>query len=186
MCFASLSLRPGSLGRPFSAYTMIKYSHVSLWIPCAADTAASVTHALGVQPTRIREEKVYSGGVGIPRERRIHFTWMLDSPKSHADGDPTVRLYALADVIEPIASRLGALRPEFSPWVDVMYHLTPQHPHGVTGEFDWLRMPAELMRRYASWDLDVSYETFWFDHPDWIRPKPRGFWSTMLGRLADR
>ncbi len=50
---------------------------------------------------------------------------------------------------------------------DILYHITPQHARGVTGEFDWFRMPAELMRRYGAWDLDVSYESIWFDHPDW-------------------
>ena len=57
---------------------------------------------------------------------------MLDSAKSHTDGDPTARLYALANVIEPFALRLADLRPKVSPFVDIIYHITPQHPRGVT------------------------------------------------------
>ena len=166
---------------------MIRYSHVSLLIPCDAESAATVTELLGVQPTRVRESKTQSAKLdGGGWEEHIHHTWMLDSPKSHTDGDPTARLYALADAIEPFASRLPSLRPRFSPFVDIIYHVTPQHPHGVTGEFDWFRMPAELMRRYSAWDLSVSYESFWFDHPDWIRPQPQGWWSRILETLRIR
>ena len=158
---------------------MIRYSHVSLMIPCAAESAATITSGLGVQPTRIREEKLYVREAGSS-EQQIWHAWMLDSPKTHTEGDPTVRLYALADAIEPFGSRLETLRPQFRAWIDIVYHITPQHPRGLKGEFDWFRMPAELMRRYAAWDLDVSYESFWFDHPDWVRPKPRGFLSAVL------
>lgn len=113
----------------------------------------------------------------------MDYAWMLDSPKNHTEADPTARLYALAELIERFAPRLPSLRPRFTPWVDVVYHIVPQSPHGVTGEFDWLRMPAELMRRYGGWDLDVSYESFWFDHPEWIRPKQTGVLSRLLAPL---
>ncbi len=165
---------------------MIRYSHVSLLIPCDAKSAATITTALGVQPTRIREDKSQGQREGGGWEEHIHHTWMLDSPKSHTDGDPTARLYALADTIEPFASRLPSLRPQFRAWVDIIYHITPQHPHGVMGEFDWFRMPAELMRRYSAWDLDVSYESFWFDHPDWISPTRGGWWSRLFESFKRR
>ena len=139
---------------------MIRYSHVSLLIPCDADSAATVTATLGVQPTRIRDTKTQGQADDGSWKESIHHTWMLDSPKSDTEGDPTARLYALADIIEPFASRLSSLRPRFDPWVDIVYHTTPQHPHGVTGEFDWFRMPSELMRRYSVWDLSISYEVF--------------------------
>jgi hypothetical protein len=150
---------------------MIRYSHVSLLIPCDAESAATITALLGVQPTAVREGKTQGQREDGSWQESIHQTWTLDSPKSHTDGDPTARLYALADIIEPFAPRLPSLRPRFSPFVDIVYHVTPQHPHGITGEFDWFRMPAELMRRYGMWDLSVSYESFWFDHPDWIHPQ---------------
>jgi hypothetical protein len=146
---------------------MIKYSHVSLVIPCDAVNAATITAALGVAPTRVRENKIQARGADGSMHDRVHHTWMFDSPKSHTDGDPTVRLYALADAIEQFAGRLPSVRAEYKPCIDILYHVTPQHAHGVTGEFDWFRMPAELMRRYSAWDLSVSYESMWFNHPDW-------------------
>jgi hypothetical protein len=155
---------------------MIRYSHVSLLIPCDSVSAATITTALGVEPTRIRKSKFQVRAKDGSFQDRVDHTWMFDSPKSHTDGDPTARLYALADAIEPFAVRLPSIREEHKPWVDIVYHVTPQHPNGVTGEFDWLRMPAELMRRFGAWDLNVSYETFWFNHPDWD-PKRRGFLS---------
>ena len=134
---------------------MIRYSHVSLLIPCAADSAGTITASLGVQPTRIRESKSHGQREDGSWRESTDCTWMLDSPMNHTDGDPTARLYALADVVESFSSRLPSLRPRFSPWIDIVYHITPQSPHGVTGEFDWFRMPAELMRRYSAWDLGI-------------------------------
>lgn len=159
---------------------MIRYSHVSLLISCDATSATTVSATLGVQPTRIREDKLLSQSQGGGREEQILQTWMLDSPKSHIEGDPTARLYALADTIEPFAARLPSLRPQFQAWIDIIYHVTPQHSHGVMGEFDWFRMPADLMRRFSAWDLDVSYESFWFDHPDWASPSRKGLWSRFV------
>jgi hypothetical protein len=155
-------------------------------IPCAADRAAAITALLGVEPTRVRESKSQGWHEDGSWKESTHYAWMLDSPRSHTDGDPTARLDALADLIEPFAARLPSLRPQFSPWIDIVYHITPQHPHGVTGEFDWLRMPAELMRRYSAWDLSISYESFWFDHPDWVPPQPQGLLSRCLARLIQR
>jgi hypothetical protein len=165
---------------------MIRYSHVSLLIPCDSDGAATITTALGVAPTRVREDISQIRRPDGGWQNSAHRTWMFDSPKSHADGDPTTRLSALADAIEPFAGRLLMIRPQFKPFVDILYHVTPQHPHGVTGEFDWFRMPAELMRRYGVWDLNVSFEAMWFDHPEWIRPKQKDWLSRIRESLWNR
>lgn len=162
---------------------MIRYSHVSLLIPCDATSAATITALLGVQPTVVRESKIWESSEDGSRLESTSHTWSLDSPKSHTDGTPTDRLYALAELIESFASRLPSLRPKFSPSVDILYHVTPQLPHGVFGEFDIFSMPAELMRRYGQWDLSVSYEAMWFDHPDWVAPKQQGWWSRLLASL---
>jgi hypothetical protein len=163
---------------------MIRYSHVSLMIPCDADSAASITATLGVQPTRLLASKSNSLCGDGNWKQRLHHAWMLDSPKSHAEGNPTVRLYALADLIDPIASRLAAIRPQFRPWIDILYHTTPQHRHGVTGEFDWIQVPADLMRRYGAWDLDISYESIWFDRPDRVRPIERNWFSWIIRAIG--
>ncbi len=165
---------------------MILYSHVSLLISCDAGNAATITELLGVQPTLVRESKTMGQGEDGSWQESTHHTWTLHSPKSHTDGDPTARLHALADLIEPFASRLPSLHPQFSPSIDIIYHITPQHPDGITGEFDWFQMPADLMRRYGAWDLSVSYESFWFDHPDWIPPQPQPWWRRILESLRRR
>lgn len=165
---------------------MIRYSHVSLIIPCDAQSAETITEILGVRPTRVRECTSLGHRVDGDRAERLYQSWELDSPKNHIDCDPTQRLDALADAIEPFASRLPNLRPQFSAWVDILYHMTPQHACGVTGEFDWIRMPAELMRRYGAWGLDVSYESIWFDHHDWVSPARRSWWSRLLQAFKAR
>jgi hypothetical protein len=163
--------------------SMIRYSHVSLMILCDAENAATITSILGVQPTRVRESKTQHRRDDDSWEERTHYTWMLDSPMSHTDGDPTARLYALADIIEPFAARLPSLAPQFQRWIDIVYHVTPHYPHGVNGEFDWFNLPLQLMRRYCAWDLSISYEAFWFDHPDWVSPKRRGWWRRVMELL---
>jgi hypothetical protein len=115
---------------------MIRYSHVSLLIPCDAESGAIITAQLGVQPSSVRESKTQISKPEGGWEEHTDHTWTFDSPKSHNDCDPTARLYALADVIEPFASRLPSIRPQFRPFVDIVYHVTPQHRHGITGEFD--------------------------------------------------
>lgn len=161
---------------------MIKYSHVSFIVLCdATGSVDTITTTLGVEPTRIKEDSTFSRKDDVDFEEVLHYTWMLDSPKSHDEGDPTARLYALADVIEPFASRLPGLLPQFRPWVDILYHVTPQHSHGVRGEFDWFRMPAELMRRFGAWDLGISYEMIWFDHPEWASPKRQSWLREFFG-----
>ena len=159
---------------------MIRYSHVSLMIYCKDRSEADlISQHLGTQPSRLREDKL-KRGVQEPGHSEVGSSfWILDSPKSAETADPTGRLFALADSIEPFSERLLTLDPRFHRFVDVVYHLTPQHASGITGEFDWLRMPAALMRRYAAWELGVSYEVFWFNHPDWVSPTRRSPWQRM-------
>ena len=150
---------------------MIRYSHVSLLIPCDRASAAEITETLGIPPTRVREHKSRSQQPDGSWRETTGYSWMLESPLGHGEGNPTARLEALADTIEPIAALLPQLRQRFRLWIDMLYHITPQHPHGVTGEFDMLILPAALMRRFTAWDLDVAYEVMWFDHPQWKRPE---------------
>jgi hypothetical protein len=169
-----------------AAALMIRYSHVSLLIPCDAESAQTITATLGAEPTIVRKSMAQIRGADGGLQESTYLTWTLDSPKSRMDGDPIVRLHALADSIEPFASRLPSIRPQFRPVIDILYHLTPQHPHGVTGEFDLFWMPADLMRRLGAWDLSVSYEAIWFDHPDWVIPTQQGWWSRILESLRIR
>jgi hypothetical protein len=163
---------------------MIRYSHVSLIILCeTAAEAEAITVHLGVQPSRVRESKSQSWSKEKGRAELISWCWMLDSPKSHTDADVPERLWKLAEVVEPIAEQLRTLKSAHKPWVDVVYHNTPQHPHGITGEFNWLRMPVETMRRFSNFDLSISYEVFWFDHPDWKKPKQPGLFSRFIQRF---
>ncbi|HEX9047706.1 MAG TPA: hypothetical protein VF988_11835 [Verrucomicrobiae bacterium] len=145
---------------------MIRYSHVALMVLCRSRADAdAVTAHLGIEPSVINEDKIdVDHGSGLTEE--ISYTWVLHSPKSATDANPTGRLLALADIIAPFAHRLPALDPKLRAFVDIVYHVTPQYPDTITGEFDWFKMPAELMLRLGTWNLDVSYETFWFDHPD--------------------
>ena len=108
--------------------------------------------------------------------------WLFDSPMGHDDGDPTSRLEALADAIEPFAERLDLPHLNVKCGIDIVYYVTSQHVGGITGEFDWFRCPAKLMSRISGWGLDVSYESFWFDHPDWQRLK-YPWWRTLLRRI---
>ena len=166
---------------------MIRYSHVSLIILCETIAVAdSISVHLQIKPSRVREDKTQSWSEEHGHKEKITYAWMLDSPKSATDGDPTARLYALAELIEPFGEKLLTLDAKFKRWIDVLYHVAPQHPHGITGEFDWLRMPATLMKRLANLNLDVSYEAFWFNHPDWVSPQNRNWlkrtWRKIRGR----
>jgi hypothetical protein len=165
---------------------MIKYSHVSLLIPCDLEDSTTVTTVLGVTPSRIQETKTWGTHGKEEMQECIDYTWTLDSPLSHIEGDPTARLYALAETIEPFGARLHTLDPQFKGWIDIVYHITPQNSHGITGEFEWFRMPADLMRRYGEWNLNISYESFWYDHPDWVRRKRMGWLGRVISAVLNR
>src|SRR5258705_9178586 len=107
---------------------MIRYSHVTLKILCdsAAETEA-VTAQLGVQPSRIRESKSHSWSKEKGHAEKISWSWMLDSPKSHNEADLPERLWLLTEAIQPFAGRLQTLKPSHKPWVDIIFHNTPQY-----------------------------------------------------------
>jgi hypothetical protein len=155
---------------------MIRYSHASLLVLCKAKSEPDmITSYLGIQPSRVREDRVKGWNKEAGHSETISHTWMLDSPKNAEQAEPTGRLAALADAIEPFGGQLLSLDTRFRRFVDVVYHVTPQRPESITGEFDWFHMPAVLMRRFADWNLDVSYEAFWFDYPDWVSPVRRNW-----------
>ena len=163
---------------------MIRYSHVSLIVLC--DTAAeadAVTAHLGVQPTRIRESKSHSWSPKDGHSEKISWSWTFDSPKSHTEADVPERLWTLAEAIQPFAERLQTLKSSHKPWIDIIYHNTPQYPRGVKGEFHLLMLPAEIMRSYSAWDLMITFEVFWFDHPDWVSPATVGRFGRVLRRM---
>ena len=155
---------------------MIKYSHVRLMILCDEAGYDEVKLHLPVKPSNSKIESE-------PPPTGLTHTWILDSPCDETQGDPTTRLESLADAIEPFASDLIALDKRWRRFIDIVYHVTPQHVGGISGEFDWFRCPAGLMRRISGWNLDVSYEMFWFDHPDWKRLK-YPWWQRWLKRRA--
>lgn len=154
---------------------MILRSHVSLLILCDAEGVGNITLHLEKSPDRVEDNVAELG----PDVAFTH-TWILDSPLSHAEANPTGRLKALVDVIEPYREKLLTLDPKYPLSVDIVYHITPQHAHGITGEFDWFSLPASLIKRLAALDLKVSYESFWFDHPEWKRPR-LPWWRRLLG-----
>jgi hypothetical protein len=165
---------------------MIRYSHVSLLVLSKTKLDSDlITAHLGVQPSSVRENHLKRCGKQAGDSALISYFWAIDSPKSAEEADPTGRLSSLADIIEPFGGRLLSLDPQFRRFVDVVYHVTPQRPDGITGEFDWFRMPSVLMRRFVSWNLDVSYEAFWFNHPDWVNPVNRK-WLPRVSRWFRR
>lgn len=148
-------------------------------IHCDKEGAAAISQCLETTPSEII---AYDGP---PPPTGFTHCWVIDSPMGHDDGDPTSRLEALADIIEPFADRLDMTDLNVKSGIDIVYHVTPQHVGGITGEFDWFRCPAQLMSRISGWGLDVSYESFWFDHPDWQRLS-YPWWRKLLKRFTNR
>jgi hypothetical protein len=142
---------------------MIKYSHVRLYILSDRGGVDEISQKLDVGPSGL----VFDPDAKPPPTGLTHH-WFLNSPMG-AEGDPTARLAALLDLIEPFGNALLGLDDRYPRWIDIVYHITPQHVGGITGEFDWFRCPASLMAKMSQWNLNLSYETFWFDHPEWKR-----------------
>jgi hypothetical protein len=159
---------------------MVRYSHVSLLILCDEAGVDIISAHLGRNPSRVDHDPTKE----VPETGLTH-TWRLDSPIGHSDADPTQRLDALVTLIEPFGERLLTLDTGYRRFVDIIYHVTPQHVGGITGEFDWFRLPAPLIRRLASFNIDVSYESFWFDHPEWERIR-QPWWRRMLQKAKSR
>ena len=163
---------------------MVRYSRVSLGIQCELADVPEISAQLGVQPSEVAESMTGIGKPGGPIIEKVHHTWRLHSPMSADQADPTARLAALVEVIRPFADRLISLDVKWKRWIDILYHLTPQCPEGVAGEFDWIYLPAATLKLLADWGLGVGYETFWFNHPDWKRPR-RSWWSRRLRRPSN-
>ena len=163
---------------------MIRYSSVSLIIPCKAEEVAAISGHLDFEPSEIREWRSTRQQSDGSMKDMIHHNWALHSPLSASQGDPTARLFALMEVIRPFSARLVTLDTRWHRWIDIVYHVTPQRPSSITGEFDWFRLPAVMMKLLGEWNLDVSYESFWFDHPDWKPPLPR-CWSRFRRRFGE-
>ncbi len=83
---------------------------------------------------------------------------------------PIERIHSLIETIEQFSERLLSLEERYERWIDVLFHVTPQHSHGIQGEFDWITFPHETMGRLSALKLTISYEAMWFDHPDWKLP----------------
>ncbi len=79
---------------------MIKYSHVRLYILCDEGGVGEITHMLGIEPS----ELVFDPDAEPPPTGLTH-QWFLNSPMG-TEGDPTARLKALLDLIEPFGDAL--------------------------------------------------------------------------------
>ena len=154
---------------------MIRDSRVSLLIPCEADEVQAITDHLGIEATEVRQSCPRVRQPDGTMAEQLWHAWSLDSPMAADAGDATSRLWALIEVIRPSGERLISLDPKWKRFIDIVYRVTPQRPDGIAGEFDWFRVPATMMRILGEWGLDVSYEVFWHNHPDWKRPK-RSLW----------
>lgn len=157
---------------------MIKYSHVRLLILSDETGLDEIQRHLTIEPSSKSKSEC------LPPPPFLTHSWILDSPVDVSNGNPTARLEALADLIEPFGSQLKSLDPKYKRHIDIIYHVTPQHVGGITGEFDWFYCPATLMARISSWDLSLSYESFWFDHPDWQRLK-YPWWNRLVDRFRN-
>lgn len=51
-------------------------------------------------------------------------------------------------MIEPFGDRLATLNERYSRSIDILYHNTPQHPHGTLGEFDMFCTPQSSCRNW--------------------------------------
>ncbi|HEY3446052.1 MAG TPA: DUF4279 domain-containing protein [Myxococcales bacterium] len=160
---------------------MLLYSHVALLI--SLDTAEGpeaddVSHHLGLAQTQVRRIETVSLSPEGTRKTQVSRIWQLDSPKD-ATCAAHDRLVALLDKIEPHTQQVRALDPKHRPWLDLLFHVTPQHSSGITGEFGLFMMSRDVVSRVAALDLSISHETIWYDHPDWGLP----WYRRLLRRL---
>jgi hypothetical protein len=150
---------------------MIRYSHVSLVILCDLSDIAAITTHLGMGPSEVAELRTMNLKPNETTKEQIHHKWMLHAPLTAEQGDPTARLWSLVEVIRPFADRLLTLDARWRSWIDILYHVTPQRAGGINGEFDCFCVPAAMMKLLGTWNLDVAYESLWFDHPEWKAPR---------------
>ena len=143
---------------------MVLHSHVSLVVMLNDSEGAEVTSHLGVPPTEIKQSSIRTNRDDHSVEERTVYSWHLASPKD-ATFELTDRLAALVDLIVPIAPKIISLPPFYKRWIDVLYHVAPERPNRLTGEFFWFTLPPATMSRLGSCKLNISHEIFWFDHP---------------------
>jgi hypothetical protein len=154
---------------------MVRYSHVRLCIPCTIEEAPHISSQLGLEPSQVVNSQFWSRQHDGTMKENIQYTWALNFPMSAEQGDPTARLGALIELIRPFSDRLLALDQSWKRWIDILFHVTPQRSSSILGEFDWFCVPSPMMKELGAWDLSISYEMMWFNHPDW-KPPHRPWW----------
>ncbi len=159
---------------------MTKYSHFRLSIVCDEAGLQEVQEHLDVPMSNELVDAGLDPEIHDPSAVPFPYHWRLNSPLGAESGSPA-RFEALVDAIEPFGDRLATLDERFSRLIHILYHNTPQHPHGILGEFDMFCTPAKLMPQLAAWNVSVWYETMWFDHPDWESPRT-GWWKRLTNR----
>jgi hypothetical protein len=165
-----LGVAPQSNGlemRPWwrSLKEMVLHSHVSFVVLLHDPQGAEVTSHLGIAPTEIRQTKVQTNRDDRTMEEKTVYSWHLASPKD-ASCELTDRLAALVDLIGPLAPKILSLQPSYKRWIDVLYHVAPEKPDTLTGEFFWFTLTPSLMSQLGACKLNISHEIFWFDHPE--------------------
>ena len=141
---------------------MLKYSHVQLSITSPDGPPDEITRHLGVKPTRVREHEYTSSKSCKPSEKIRSWSWDLESPKD-ANHEPCARVEALLDLIKPFSERLCSLDPKFKRSIDCLFHCTHQAGEPITGQFDWLMLGPEQLKRMADLGVMFGYETMHFD-----------------------
>jgi hypothetical protein len=143
---------------------MLRYSHVALKIANLNDsTGREITGYLGVKPTKIQESKIRQSRLGEASKETLHHIWSLESPKNQ-EFQLGERVEALLETIAPFSSKLISLDSKYRRWIDLVWHTTPQRENGtITGEFDWIMLSPSQMSRMGAWNLQLSYEKFWFE-----------------------
>jgi hypothetical protein len=178
----------GPLNSLFWFSTMERFSHCRLKISSAAAEKAeieAISAALGCQPSEVAESPVTilkTDGSGH-REDRVYYFWVLNSPLSAKQASPADRLLSLIEVIRPFSERLTSLDAHWGRGIDMVesFSIRPA-PYPA---FDWFRLPASAIKTLGEWNVDFSYETFWFSEPD-QSPVHRRWWERLCRTKTDR
>jgi hypothetical protein len=157
---------------------MVLHSHVSFVVLLSDPEGADVTSHLGVSPTEIKKTTVQTNREDSAPEETTVYSWHLASPKD-ASFELTDRLTALIELIAPLSPRILSLQPSYKRWIDVLYHVAPDKPGRLTGEFFWFVLQPALMSQLGACKLNISHEIFWFDHPD-TEAKKKQSWLAKL------
>jgi hypothetical protein len=158
---------------------MMYLSHCCLRIWSETAGAAeieTITADLGCPPWEIVESPVTilkTDGSGS-REDRVNYFCVLNSPLSAKQASPADRLLALIDVIRPFSERLASLDSRWGRTIDIVESFTVRP--GAAPDCDWFRIPAAAVKALGEWNVNFSYETFWFKEPD-EKPVRRTWWE---------